>query len=57
MLTSSKLVEALDVLKEPEKVRERYGRGSPKHLGDGAPMWNDQLLMARRLVELARLVG
>jgi uncharacterized protein (DUF1501 family) len=32
-------------------VRDRYGRGSPKHLGDGAPMWNDQLLMARRLIE------
>ena len=51
VLTSSKLVDALDVTKEPEKTRERYGRGSPKHLGDGAPMWNDQLLMARRLVE------
>jgi hypothetical protein len=51
VLTSSKLVEALDVTREPEKVRERYGRGSPRHLGDGAPMWNDQLLMARRLVE------
>jgi hypothetical protein len=57
VLTSSKLVEAMDVTKEPEKVRERYGRGSPKHLGDGAPMWNDQLLMARRLVEAgARVV-
>ncbi len=51
VLTSSKLVEALDVTKEPAALRERYGRGSPKHLGDGAPMWNDQLLMARRLVE------
>jgi hypothetical protein len=51
VLTSSKLVEALDVTKEPEKVRDRYGRGSSRHLGDGAPMWNDQLLMARRLVE------
>jgi hypothetical protein len=51
VLTSSKLVEALDVTREPEKVRDRYGRGSAKHLGDGAPMWNDQLLMARRLVE------
>ncbi len=51
VLTSSKLVEAVDVAREPEKVRERYGRGSPRHLGDGAPMWNDQLLMARRLVE------
>jgi hypothetical protein len=51
VLTSSKLVEALDVTREPVAVRDRYGRGSPKHLGDGAPMWNDQLLMARRLVE------
>jgi Protein of unknown function (DUF1501) len=51
VLSSSKMVEALDVTKEPEKVRDRYGRGSPKHQGDGAPQWNDQLLMARRLVE------
>jgi hypothetical protein len=57
VLTSSKLVDALDVTKEPAPVRDRYGRGSPKHLGDGAPMWNDQLLMARRLVEAgARVV-
>lgn len=57
VLTSSKLVEALDVTKEPVSVRDRYGRGSAKHLGDGAPMWNDQLLMARRLVEAgARVV-
>ncbi|HEX3152180.1 MAG TPA: DUF1501 domain-containing protein [Gemmataceae bacterium] len=57
VLTSSKLVEALDVTKEPVSVRDRYGRGSTKHLGDGAPMWNDQLLMARRLVEAgARVV-
>lgn len=51
VLTTSKLVEALDVAREPGKVRERYGRGSPRHQGDGAPQWNDQLLMARRLVE------
>jgi hypothetical protein len=51
VLTSSKLVEAIDVTKEPSKVRERYGKGSSKHLGDGGPLWNDQLLMARRLVE------
>jgi uncharacterized protein (DUF1501 family) len=51
VLTSSKLVDALDVTREPEQVRNRYGRGSPKHMGDGAPMLNDQLLMARRLVE------
>ncbi len=51
VLTSSKLVDALDVEKEDPALRERYGKGSPKHLGDGAPMWNDQLLQARRLVE------
>jgi hypothetical protein len=58
VLTTRKLVEAVDVTREPEKVRERYGKGSPRHLGDGAPMWNDQLLMARRLVEAgARVVS
>jgi hypothetical protein len=57
VLRSSKLVEALDVEREPAAVRDRYGRGSSRHLGDGAPMWNDQLLMARRLVEAgARVV-
>ncbi|MFO0796717.1 MAG: DUF1501 domain-containing protein [Gemmataceae bacterium] len=57
VLASNKVVDALDVTKEPERVRERYGRGSPRHQGDGAPQWNDQLLMARRLVEAgARVV-
>src|SRR5262249_7185428 len=57
VLTSRKLVDALDVSRESPRVRERYGIGSPNHLGDGAPMWNDQLLMARRLVEAgARVV-
>ena len=51
VLTSSRLVDALDVNKEEQAVRDRYGKGSPKHLGDGAPLWNEQLLMARRLVE------
>lgn len=51
VLSSSKLVTALDLDKEPKAVRDRYGRGSAAHLGDGAPMWNDQLLAARRLVE------
>ena len=51
VLTSSRLVNALDVTKEDPRIRERYGMGSSKHLGDGAPMWNDQLLAARRLVE------
>lgn len=57
VLTSNKLVDALDISKESQAVRDRYGKGSPKHMGDGAPMWNEQLLMARRLVEAgARVV-
>ncbi len=51
VLTSSQLVDALDVSKESEATRELYGKGSSKHLGDGAPLWNEQRLMARRLVE------
>lgn len=52
VLTSSKLLDALDVSKEPEKVRARYGDGKPyKFQYDGAPTVNEQLLMARRLVE------
>lgn len=51
VLTSSRLVEAFDLDREDPALRDRYGRGSPKHQGDGAPMWNDQLLLARRLVE------
>jgi len=51
VLTSNKLVDAVDLEKEDAKVRERYGGGSSKHQGDGAPLWNDQLLIARRLVE------
>jgi len=57
VLTSSRMVEALDLTKESTRLRDRYGKGSPKHLGDGAPLWNEQLLMARRLVEAgARVV-
>ncbi len=58
VLTSSKLVEAMDLSKESQKVRERYGDGKPyKFQYDGAPTVNEQLLMARRLVEAgARVV-
>ncbi len=57
VLTSSRVASALDVTREDPRVRDRYGIGSPRHLGDGAPMWNDQLLAARRLVEAgARVV-
>ena len=52
VLTSSRLVDAMNVDLEEKSVVERYGRGSSKHLGDGAPTWNDQLLIARRLVEV-----
>jgi hypothetical protein len=51
VLTSRRLVDALDLEKEPRSVRDRYGHGSPRHQGDGAPLWNDQLLTARRLIE------
>ena len=51
LLTSSKLVHALDVSKEDPKVRERYGKGIDKPQGDASPMMNDQFLAARRLVE------
>ncbi len=50
-LTTNKVAHALDVEREDPRLRDRYGKGSAKHLGDGAPMWNDQLLIARRLVE------
>ena len=58
VLSSSKLLDALDVSKEDPRVRERYGDGKPyKYQYDGAPTVNDQLLVARRLVEAgARVV-
>jgi uncharacterized protein (DUF1501 family) len=46
------LLDALDISREPEKVRARYGDGKPyKFQYDGAPTVNEQLLVARRLVE------
>ena len=52
VLTSSKLLEALDLSRESQRVRDRYGDGKPyNYQFDGAPTVNDQLLMARRLVE------
>ena len=57
ILTSSRLADALDISKEPENVRERYGKGDPKNYGDGAPRNLTHFLMARRLVEAgARVV-
>ncbi len=51
VLTSSKLAEALDVSREDDQVRERYGKGDPKNYGDGAPRNQEHFLIARRLVE------
>ena len=53
ILTSSKLVEALDLEREDPKLRDRYGRGDTKPVGygDAGPLLNDYFLAARRLVE------
>lgn len=52
VLTSSRLLDALDLSKEDAKVRERYGDGKPyQHQYDGAPTVNEHLLIARRLVQ------
>jgi hypothetical protein len=52
VLTSSRLLEALDLSREPSRVRARYGDGKPYQFQyDGSPTVNDQLLLARRLIE------
>jgi hypothetical protein len=51
VLTSSRLFEALDLGREDPRTVERYGRGTERHQGDGAPRLMEQFLMARRLVE------
>jgi uncharacterized protein (DUF1501 family) len=51
VLSSSRLLEALDLSKESAKTRERYGKGDTKNYGDGAPRNNEHFLVARRLVE------
>lgn len=51
MLTSSKVLEALDLQKEDPKIVESYGKGDPRNRDDGAPKLMEQFLMARRLVE------
>ena len=53
VLTSSKLVDALDLSKEDPKLRARYGDGKPyKYQYDGAATNNELILMARRLVQV-----
>ncbi|MBU6302282.1 MAG: DUF1501 domain-containing protein [Verrucomicrobia bacterium] len=51
VLSSSRLLEALDLSKESPKTRERYGKGDTRNYGDGAPRNNEHFLVARRLVE------
>jgi len=51
VLTSSGLADALNLDKEDPKVRERYGKGDARNVGDGAPRNLEHFLMARRLVE------
>jgi hypothetical protein len=51
LLTSSKLLEALDIEKEDPKVRAMYGKGDPKNRDDGGPKLMEHMLIARRLVE------
>ena len=52
VLTSSKLLDALDLSKEDPALVAKYGDGKPyNYQYDGAPTCNDHLLLARRLVE------
>ena len=51
ILTSSRVVDALDVSREPAEIRDRYGKGFTTNYGDGAPRNLEHFLMARRLIE------
>lgn len=51
VLTSSQLADAINLEKEDQKLRDRYGRGSSKLQADGSHKLLDDFLMARRLVE------
>lgn len=51
ILTSSKLVQALDLQNEDPKVVARYGKGDPRNRDDGGPKLMEHFLVARRLVE------
>ncbi|MSU62743.1 MAG: DUF1501 domain-containing protein [Pedosphaera sp.] len=51
ILTSSKLLEALDISKEDQQTRDLYGKGDPNNRDDGGPKLMEHLLASRRLVE------
>lgn len=57
-MANAKIREALDLRKEPESIRERYGYdfepkagGSAAELGHARQMRGQNLLVARRLIE------
>jgi hypothetical protein len=57
ILTSSRLVDALDVSREDPRVLARYGYDDPRFERDGAPRMVRNFCIARRLVEAgARVV-
>jgi hypothetical protein len=51
VLTSSKLLDALDLSKEDPRIVEMYGKGDAKNRDDGGPKLMSHFLAARRLVE------
>jgi hypothetical protein len=58
ILTTSALVDALDVSKEDPRIVERYGTNDVTYQRDGAPRMVRNFLVARRLVEAgARVVS
>ena len=57
VLTSPKLLHALDLSREDPRVVQRYGQGENKNRDDGGPRLTEHFLAARRLVEAgARVV-
>lgn len=57
VLTSSRLLDALDLTKEDPRLVERYGKGIAECRDDGGPRLTEHFLVARRLVEAgARVV-
>jgi hypothetical protein len=58
ILTSSRLMEALDLSREDPRVVARYGVDDPAYVRDGAPRMVRNFCIARRLVEAgARVVS
>lgn len=51
ILTSNKLMGALDLKNEDPKLIERYGKGDSNNRDDGGPKLTEHFLIARRLVE------